>query len=280
MEPASTTIYDLPNEIWLHIAGQFTLLDRNRDLANLSLVSRKWKTVAQEWLLKVPRFSLANIDRYLWELGHHEHLQAQIRTLEIWSYSEGRTSRNSNNRPVYEYTPTAKPISWDKKFLSKCSELIVYYASNTKHIMEWQTGLNGDCVPALLGILLCTLPNLTELKLGNTWLMDIPIFSMMLSPDVITKYPLPKEWRHEYLNDVLRRLYPRLSVIEVSADMSSMYFFHYGHTVYDFRRFQGLKQIGITMKALWWEPSINLNPPDPRELFPPTLQDIYLRYYA
>lgn len=67
---APTTIYDVPDEIWLQIGAQFTDLERNRDLSNLSLVWKKWQAVAQEWMLKVPRFSLTNIDRYLGEIAH------------------------------------------------------------------------------------------------------------------------------------------------------------------------------------------------------------------
>ncbi|KAF1915911.1 hypothetical protein BDU57DRAFT_573332 [Ampelomyces quisqualis] len=227
MQRACTTIHDLPDEIYLQIFAQFTHLDRNRDLANTSLVSKKWQAIAQEWLLKVPRFNLTNIDRYLWELGHHQHLQPQIKTLEIWSYSDGRTSRDSNNRPRYKYTPTAKPASWDKRFISKCGELIEHYASNENLCLEWLTDMHSDCVPALFGILLCTLPNLTELKLGNAWLMDIPLFSMMLSPDAALARPHPKEWQHSYLRSVVCKLFPRLEVLRISeANMHTLDFLH------------------------------------------------------
>jgi hypothetical protein len=60
-----TTIFDLPHELLLHIGAQFTHLKRNRDLASLSLVCKKWRIIAQEWLLKEPRFNLTYIDKYL-----------------------------------------------------------------------------------------------------------------------------------------------------------------------------------------------------------------------
>lgn len=173
MNSAPTTIYDLHDEIWLQISAHFTDLDRNRDLSNLSLLSKKWQAVAQEWMLKVPRFRLTNIDKYLWEIAHYEELHAQIRTLEIYSYSEGRELRGTNNRPSYKYTPTTKLTSWEFKILSKCCEVIKIHSSDNKHTLEWLTDLYDDCVPALLGILICTVPNLRELKLGNTWLMDM-----------------------------------------------------------------------------------------------------------
>jgi hypothetical protein len=65
-----TTINDLPDELLLNIGAHFTNLNRNRDLRNLALTSKKWKPIAQEWLLIEPRFNLTFIDGYMWEMGH------------------------------------------------------------------------------------------------------------------------------------------------------------------------------------------------------------------
>jgi hypothetical protein len=96
------TVHDLPKELLLNIAAQFTHWSRNSDLANLALVSRRWRPIAQEWLAKVPCFQLTHIDKYLWEIGHNDYLFPQIRTLEIHSRSERRTQEETNGMPKRE----------------------------------------------------------------------------------------------------------------------------------------------------------------------------------
>jgi hypothetical protein len=266
-----TTIFDLPHELLLHIGAQFTHLKRNRDLASLSLVCKKWRIIAQEWLLKEPRFNLTYIDKYLWELGHHEHLHAQIRSLEIWSYSEDRILYDDRGRMTREYKRLAARIC-DPQFLEKCKEIISYWAMGHNVAPHWKQALYFDCIPALFGVLICILPNLKELKLGNAWLMDFPIFSNMLSPDANTTYMQPTEWKHTFTNSAMSLLLTRLEVLDLPADMSCMLFVHI-NTVFDFRRFENLKEIGISMRPLWWWPGLRGNRfLDPRELFPPSLE--------
>jgi hypothetical protein len=267
-----TTILDLPDELLLNIGAQITHLSRNCDLASLSLVSKKWRIVAQEWLLKKPRFNLTHIDKYLWEIGHHAHLLPQIRSLEIWSKSENRIPRNSAHQPEREYKPIAA-LSWDPAFVAKCKELINIYARDQPHARKWHIALDQDCIPALLGVLICTLPNLRELRLGDTWLMDIPLMSVMVSPDVKSHRMLPREWRHGFLAGAVKTLHTRLHVLEVPADMTCIWFLSRWPTIYNFRPFEALREVGITMRALWWCPQrSHQQPPDPRELFPRSLQ--------
>ena len=59
------TIQELPEEILFNIGAQFISLSRNRNLANLALASRKWRMVAQEWLLKEPLFNITYIYKYI-----------------------------------------------------------------------------------------------------------------------------------------------------------------------------------------------------------------------
>ncbi|KAH7409851.1 hypothetical protein DE146DRAFT_710315 [Phaeosphaeria sp. MPI-PUGE-AT-0046c] len=162
-----TCINDLPEELTLYTCAYFTHIGRNSDLVRLALVSRKWRKLAQEWLIKVPRFNLTHIDKYLWELSHHEHLHPQIQSLEIWSKSENRLPRDGEGRVIREYRPTSAPITWNILFAL------------------WE-----DCIPALFGVLICVLPNLKPLRLGDTWLIDFPIFCSMLAGEA-SSYMFP-----------------------------------------------------------------------------------------
>ena len=110
------SIYDLPDELLLNIGAQFTHLDRNSDLTNLALVSHRWRPIAQEWLLKYPRFNLTYIDQYMWELGHRPHLLAQVRSLEIWSTSAGRVRRDERGMSIKEYTPVKAPFALLRRY--------------------------------------------------------------------------------------------------------------------------------------------------------------------
>ncbi|RMZ69655.1 hypothetical protein GMOD_00006494 [Pyrenophora seminiperda CCB06] len=73
-----TTIHGLPHETIFKIGAQFAGVNRNRDLANLALVSTAWRTVAQKWLLKEPCFHITNIYKYMWKLGHRSKLLEQV----------------------------------------------------------------------------------------------------------------------------------------------------------------------------------------------------------
>jgi hypothetical protein len=266
------TIHDLPDELWILIGAKFTHLRRNRDLANLSLVSKKWRAIAQEWLLKRPRFNLTHIDKYLWELGHHEHLHPQIHSLEIWSSSENRIPCDANGAPTREYKLTPAP-QWNPEFFTECKDIIRYWAKDKKYRVCWFTALHQDCVPALFCVLVCILPNLEELKLGNAWLRDFPVFGNMLSPNVNAARTLAAPYGFDYMNCALDLLLPRLVVLEVPADMSSVHDSMYATTLFNFHKFNSLKEVGITMMALWLRPSARrITPPDPREIFPPSLE--------
>ncbi|CAN9431347.1 unnamed protein product [Alternaria alternata] len=182
-----TTINDLPDELLLNIGAHFTNLNRNRDLRNLALTSKKWKPIAQEWLLIEPRFNLTFIDGYMWEMGHRSHLLSRVKKLEIWSRSEGRTSktRHVNRIGVYVYltdviynpTPAPDHITQQAEFMEICKTVIQHYAANKRHAKDWINSITTDVVAALFGVLLCVLPNLRELNVSDAWLMDSPFFA-------------------------------------------------------------------------------------------------------
>jgi hypothetical protein len=266
-----TTIHDLPDELLFHIGAKFTHLKRNSDLASLSLVSKKWCAVAQEWLLKEPRFNLTYIDQYLWELGHHEYLHAQIRSLEIWSDNEDRLPHNSRGGPTREYSPI-RARHLNVEFMEQCKNVISYWATTYQCELQWHAALYFDCIPALFGVLICILPNLRELKLGNCWLIYFPIFSNILSPDARSRLMQPPAWKQSFTNGAMSLLLIRLKVLEVPTDMSRIFFLGIS-TVFDFRGFKNLKEIGMSMKPLWLFPgSRGVAALDPRELFPTSLE--------
>lgn len=267
------TIHELPDEILLNISAQFTGLSRNRDLVNLALVSRKWRMAAQEWLLKEPRFNITCIYKYMWELGHRARLLGQVKRLEIWSTSEGRIQYDDNGRAKqqgYQPAQASQEMITAFEFAMKCTEIMRYFALNEAHRRMWSRALSEDVVPALFGILICTLSNLEELRLGHGWLIDFPVFSNMLTREANSF--IPRQWMHGFLAGPLDQLYSRLTVLEVPVDMTTLFFFRTS-AVFDFRPFQHLREIGITMKALYFNNAMRrYRSLDPREIFPPTLE--------
>ncbi|KAH8724463.1 hypothetical protein GQ44DRAFT_827419 [Phaeosphaeriaceae sp. PMI808] len=275
-----TTIDNLPNELLIEICAKFTHLKRNEDLSNLALVSRKWRPFVYEQLMKVPQFHIKNIALYLWELGRHQYLSSQVRSLEIFSSSEDRIRYSPSGRTLKKYHPVCFPQSWmrDTEFIQKCSEFIseysAHYAMDSASTNQWTAAIHDDCIPALFGILIATLPNLKELRLGHAWLMDFPIFAEMVSP-TFKLNPIaisPWTWPHSFMATILTPHLSRLNVLEVPADFSSVSFTQIDNTVYDFRPFRNLKEVGITMKALWWPSRSHRFPPDPREIFSDSLE--------
>lgn len=268
-----TTIHDLPVELYLQIGSHFTGLKRNTHLASLALGSHRWCPIAQEWLLKVPRFKLTYIDKYLWEIAHHSQFLPQIRSLELHSSSEDRVLRNSAGLSRHEYVPILRPLfHYGKDFLPKCEEIVEHFGTTPQNKVRWLAALDMDLVPALFGVLLCILHNLRESRIGNTWLMDMPIFRSLLSARSIGAHILPSEWRHDHLQDVLSTKIPRLEVLDVPADTSAVYLPHRASAVFDFPRFTNLRELGMSIRALWLCHNCNRIPSGPREVFSASLQ--------
>ncbi|KAH3967172.1 hypothetical protein HBI73_170250 [Parastagonospora nodorum] len=251
------SIYDLPTELLFQIGAHFTHNDRNQDVLQLSLVSKRWRNIAQEWLIKAPRFKLTHVDKYISQLIRHERLQPQVTSLEICSLSEHRIPRNQYGLAIRLYHPTRAPVGADPDFIARCESIInTAYCQQIRigstDALQWKVAMRQDCLPALLTVLVSMLPNLRELKLGNTWLMDFPIFSTMLSPDVVASSMIPSPWLHPWLEGIKDTLRPKLAVLNVPADMSCLHFSRQANTVFEFRRFTALRELAITSRALWW----------------------------
>jgi hypothetical protein len=81
--------------------------------------------------------------------------------------------------PVLECPPELKSQT---EFMEKCKEFIDYYAPKDDTLEDeglnsfWKEALEADIMQTHLGVLLCALPNLKELYLGASWLMDFPMF--------------------------------------------------------------------------------------------------------
>jgi len=121
----------------------------------------------------------------------------------------------------------------------KCTEAMEYFALNEAYRRMWSRVLSEDVVPARFGILICTLPNLKELRLSHGWLMSFPIFSNMLTTGANSF--IPRQWMRGFLAGPLDQLYSRLTVLEVPVDMTTLFFFCTS-TVFDFRPLQQLRQ--------------------------------------
>ncbi|KAF1943841.1 hypothetical protein EJ02DRAFT_442990 [Clathrospora elynae] len=261
-----TTINDLPDELLLHIGAQFTNLNRKLDLANLAL----------EWLLKEPRFNLTYIDRYMWQLGHRAELLEHVKSLEICSTSDGRIQSDERGIAQKHHEPiAASGTMLDRDGLKQsCASIVSHFADSKKYEEIWLAALDRDVVPALFGVLLCTLPNLRKLKLGDAWLLDFPLFANMFSQDAKEGLVLPHSWRHHFLVGALTAILPRLKVLEPPTDMKSLFMGIEITALFDMRCFAKLREVGITMRELQQQcyPWHRFAPPDAREIFPKTLQ--------
>ncbi|KAH9861693.1 hypothetical protein J1614_011446 [Plenodomus biglobosus] len=242
-----TTLANLPDEILLNVCAQSTQLTRNTDLANLSLVSKQLRPIAQEWLLKEPRFDLAHIDSYMWELFNRPNLPCQVRSLEIWSTSDGRVKRDARGltRNEYPQIKVTEELLQKTRYLQEL--LTLHINQNDAEALE---AIVEDVVPALFCNLLINLPRLQELKVGDAWLMDFPIFERMLSSFTANMLYLPVEWDNTFSLHAYVHLMPRLTVLNVPTDMTSMFFSDLVQAIFDFRPFTALKVLGLSMKAL------------------------------
>lgn len=274
MASPRTTIHDLPDELLLTIATQFTNIRRNRDLMNLALVAKKWRPIAQECLIKGPRFNIGFIYRYMWELGHRSWLIGQVTRLEMWSKSQERVQFDDRRRSVKEYPAFEAPayLLQRKGFMEECAAVASLFGLDQRHKEEWLAALQDDVIPALFGVLICILPNLQELKLGNAWLMDCPFFSAMFFPHVNAQLFAPTAWKHTFLTGAVMYALPRFQVLEVPTDLTAMQFHYLACPVFNFRRFEKLRELGISMKVLHGFGRGPRATPIPEKFLPKTLE--------
>jgi hypothetical protein len=153
----------------------------------------------------------------------------------------------------------------------KCEEIINFFAENVVYKLAWTQALNTDIVSALIGILILGLPNLRELYLGPSWLMDCPFFSQIRSQEIRSTYPL--WWEHLYLAPVLKQLQSRLTILEFPANFEGFHFMGMPRAIFDFRGFQQLTELNISMKALFWTSFAPWrSPTDPSTILPRSLE--------
>ena len=157
-------------------------------------------------------------------------------------------------------------------FMQECRLLIEHFAVSDEHKDSWLTALRYDVIPALFGVLLCVLPRLTELRIGNAWLSDFLIFSELVTDQTLCLYWVPKNGNHSFLASALATVVPRLELLEIPADLTGMYFGLQKNTLFDLRRLTHLREVGISMKATQGHRMNSRGPADPRVLFPPTLE--------
>lgn len=278
-------IQSLPNEVLLEIALRLYGRHRNSDLASLSLVSQQFRPVAQETLLQKPCFKLANIHKFLMEMFREDWVIPKIQSLELWSTHEGRGSKYrtqdsfphlGNQRlwhlllmhPRYTAVPCPPDLRVEL-FFPGWKDTIKRFSKDQEGEMSWLKAFDNDVVPALLGLLLASLPNLKELRCAALWLMDFPIMHGLLSKEVTRT--APSRWRHRFLAGLVDKLASNLRVLEVPTNMTSMFFDYRPSGVFDYTSFRNLKELSVSMELIYYD---QRNPPSPWPipLLPPNLQ--------
>ena len=153
-----------------------------------------------------------------------------------------------------------------------CKNIIDHWAENAAHKFLWHDAMETDVVPALFGVLVCSLPNLKELRLGEGWLLDFPVFSRLLSAEAQAYSYWPRNWDHRYLSSALEAIAEKLEVLEVPADMTAFYTSRAVPTIFDYRRFPKLRELGVTMKSLTGYASRPQQLDELRDVFPRSLE--------
>lgn len=281
---------DLPTELLLHICDFIQGPNRNTNLASLALVSRRLRPVAQEQLLCRPSFKLTHIHTFLRELGHHHTLIPKIKRLEIFSSTTGRIQELPpppeddsdeaqdayfESLPDFEYPalPCPREVFMEPGFRARCTDVINYFLNDEQEDIkkDWLAALNSDIVPALLGVLLVLLPNLKELHIATSWLMDWPIFSSLRASELRDWEPWG--WEHTWMDPIMEHVQGRLEVLEFPADLTELRFPWDTKSMFDLRIFNNLRRLSLTMPMLLLNPTTRV--PDllgPADILPASLE--------
>ena len=271
--------HDLPNELLLEIARQVRGRYRNSTLASLSLVSRKFRPIAQEALIQQPCFKITYIDRFMLEMFRQNYVIPKIQSLELWSTDENRRLKQDldvvQRQAAYQfsYKAVACPPDLMERFnLEGCHEMMKYYSKDKHDERKWLAALKSDVVPALLALLLVSLPKLKELRCVALWLMDFPILSAMRSVEVVDTHPF--EWEHNFLAGVMEKVGPRLEVFEVPTNLSYMYFMGRPASLFNYTLLVGLKELTVSMEVLYYNGRLRRPSPWPVPLLPPNIRTL------
>ncbi|KAF9701331.1 hypothetical protein EKO04_000994 [Ascochyta lentis] len=268
---APTHIHELPTEILHLIASHITSLSRAKDLANLSLVSQRWRSIAQEALLTTPVFDILLIHQYTLQLLYHPEARLRVRTLEIRSKSRRQIVHLQGGRTMDQYAPitASDTVLQREHFTPYYLKIIELFTESERDRKNWAVALTRDGLPALLGILICILPNLKEFKCGNGWLMDFALLTMSMHNE---QQIWPTRPSVDFLSKPLEILKTQIEVLEMPANMSGMIYRPRDSAIFDFRGFTRLRDLGLSFSVLCGFPVVHQTLPSPKFIFPPTLE--------
>lgn len=268
---------DLPNKLLHEVARQVRGRYRNSTLVSLSLVCKKFQPIAQEAMLQRPCLQIANIHLFMLELGRHHWVIPRIQSLEFWSTDKGRRPRDGNDRVLIPY-PLYEDVICSPELRALFNEQVCYglmkrFSKGESHVQIWMKALKLDVVQAALGLLIVSLPNLKEFRCAALWLMDFPILSTVMSPEVDGIRPLGWESKHAFFTGVMEKLAPNLEVLEVPANLSCMRALGRPSSLFGFSSFTKLRQLSVSMDALYYHKRrLSLPSPWPVPLLPPNLR--------
>jgi hypothetical protein len=160
--PANPPIYNLPEELLLHIASHLPDAAAPRSLKSLCLTSRKFRAAGQEVLHTVANLAIScgchpkvnPLLRLLRTLFDRPDLASHVKTLHI------RTVRKNIAKLCEEQGFSLPPLR--RRSLAKLEEL-----GYTKH--PWHRTIQNSIESGFAGVLLILLPNLTHLEF---WVKD------------------------------------------------------------------------------------------------------------
>jgi hypothetical protein len=247
-------ISTLPDEILLTIAGK---LARNSSLRQLSLVSKRWQSIAQETLVKatvLPPYGICGFTRMLYI--HRPDLALKIKSVDLGDYQYGMTK-------PYEINPG--PGDLLNQFPLKCRALVdlingeghwrkmLGYTEENKDDSCWTSDRSLH-----LDVLIALSPNLRDLTI------QLPPKKPHELPDEYELYcPFPKA-ASELLRTKLRGLtiprtntWQRLKTYNVNL-----------------RGFSSLARLSVPMDTFIYP---NGEPTVPVEVLPPNLERLQLR---
>jgi len=192
-----------------------------------------------------------------------------VRKLEVWSTSTGRVQRDEHGIAIMEYhaQKLTDNMLESSQYLRK-----LFNDSEKSNDTPWREMIRQDVIPGLFNSLLFVLPNLQELKIGGAWLMDFPIFNNLLSSNAIQSRRLPHNWHNSLNKAALSTILSRLTVLNVPADMTGVWFTRRNSNIFDFRAFTALKTLGLSMRAM--QNNFKTISPNagPSEIFPQSLE--------
>ncbi|KAF2438398.1 hypothetical protein P171DRAFT_160178, partial [Karstenula rhodostoma CBS 690.94] len=130
-----------------------------------------------------------------------------------------------------------------------CAETAKQFLKHNVHAQDWILALKHNVVPALLGLLLVSLPNLKALRCSALWIMDFPLLTSLISAKVTS----------------------------VPINHSHILFTGRPSALFNFSSFEKLKNLSMSMEAIYyWDSRPRLPYPWPMPLLPPNIQTLQI----